>query len=152
MPASDPNSILQSAERELIITRVFDAPHDLVWKAWTEPARLAQWFGPQGFTLPVCDVDLRAGGVFHFVMRGPDGRDYPANNVFLDVTAPHWLAFRGSIDAVPGHTIVTLVTFAPCANQTKITMHQAFSFESDSTRGALIGWSQTLDRLAQHLR
>lgn len=149
MPASDTSSSSNSSERELIITRVFDAPPDLVWKAWTEPARVMKWFGPKGFTLPVCEMDLRTGGAFRFVMRAPDGHEYPAENVFVDVTPPHWLAFRGAIDPVPGHHVLTLVTFNPRGKQTKLTMHQAFSFESDATRGAPIGWSQTLDRLEE---
>ncbi|MGH8068203.1 MAG: SRPBCC domain-containing protein [Candidatus Entotheonellia bacterium] len=65
-----------AGERELVITRIFDAPRELVFKAWTEPERLMRWWGPNSFTTPFCTIDLRPGGVFHCCMRSPEGRDY----------------------------------------------------------------------------
>ena len=64
-------------ERELVITRIFDAPRELVFQAWTDPEHLKKWWGPHGFTNPVCDVDLRLGGRWSILMRGPDGTEYP---------------------------------------------------------------------------
>lgn len=140
-----------SAERELILTRAFKAPLQLVWKAWTEPERLKQWFGPNGFTVPVCKMDVRSGGAFHFVFRGPDGTEFPADSTYLDVVDQTWIVFRGAIDNVPGHHVLTMITFADRGTETKLTVHQAFSFESDATRGAPIGWGQTLDHLAEYV-
>ena len=72
-------------ERTIVITRVFDAPRDLVFKAWTDPKHVAQWWGPQGFTNPLCEMDLRVGGVFRVHMRGPDGVTYPCKGVYREV-------------------------------------------------------------------
>ena len=71
-----------SARPDMTIVRVFDAPRRLVWQAWTEPQRLAQWFGPKGFTNPVCEVDARPGGALRVTMQAPDGTQYPMAAVF----------------------------------------------------------------------
>ena len=76
------------AEREIVITRVFDAPRDRVFKAWTEPERVMRWWGPNGFTTPVCKIDLRPGGVFHNCMRSPEGRDFWSKGVYREIVAP----------------------------------------------------------------
>jgi hypothetical protein len=68
----------RAAERELIITRVFDAPRELVFNAWTEPERLVRWWGPEGWTTPFCKIDLRCAGVWHWCQRSPEGRDFGA--------------------------------------------------------------------------
>jgi uncharacterized protein YndB with AHSA1/START domain len=73
---------------EFSITRVFDAPRDLVWKAVTEADRLMQWWGPKGFTMLVCKVDLRPGGVFQYSMRSPDGREMWGKWVYREIAAP----------------------------------------------------------------
>jgi uncharacterized protein YndB with AHSA1/START domain len=75
MSATAPSN--KFAERELTITRVFDAPRALVFEVWTDPKHLAQWWGPQGFTNPVCEFDARVGGELRIHMRGPDGSIYP---------------------------------------------------------------------------
>src|SRR5439155_6676281 len=80
-------------EATVTLTRVFEAPRALVWKAWTDPEVMAQWFGPRGFTNPVCQLDVRVGGSLHIVMRGPDGNDYPMKGVFREVLAPERLVF-----------------------------------------------------------
>src|SRR5579872_6853405 len=77
--------------RELTITRVFDAPRALVFKAWTDPKHLAQWWGPHTFTNPVCELDVRTGGAFRIVMRGPDGAEHPARGVYGEVKPPERL-------------------------------------------------------------
>src|SRR5580692_6124612 len=78
---------------EFIITRVFDAPRELVFKAWTDPKHLAQWWGPRGFTNPVCEWDARVGGKIYDVMRAPNGMDYPMGGEFREVVAPEKVAF-----------------------------------------------------------
>src|ERR1700722_3962453 len=75
----------ESAERELKITRVFDAPREVVFKAWTDPKLLAQWWGPKGFTNPVCELDARPGGAIRVHMRGPDGTVYPMGGMFHEI-------------------------------------------------------------------
>jgi uncharacterized protein YndB with AHSA1/START domain len=137
-----------SKQRELVITRTFDAPRHLVFAAWSEPESLAHWWGPKGFTLPKCEVDFRPGGLFHFVMRGPDGKDYPFRGSYLEIVEPERIVFQGVIHDEPGHQVWTTVTFAEENGKTTLTVHQTYSFESDATRGAPEGWKQTLDRLA----
>jgi uncharacterized protein YndB with AHSA1/START domain len=137
--------------RELTITRVFDAPRELVFETWTKPEHMVRWWGPRGFTLPVCEIDLRSGGVFRFVMRGPDGRDYPFDGVYLEIVPPERIVFSGIIHDEPGHEVLTTVTFVEHEGKTKLTVHQTYSFESDATRGAPEGWTQSLDRLTEYL-
>ena len=79
--------------KEVTITRLFDAPRALVFKAWTDPKQLAQWWGPHGFTTPVCEVDVRPGGALLIHMRGPDGVVYPNKGVFHEIVEPDRLVF-----------------------------------------------------------
>ena len=83
------NPLHEPAEdREFVITRVFDAPRSLVFKMWTDPKHMAHWWGPKGFTNPVCEMDVRPGGAWRIVMRGPDGGEHPAKGVYREVVAP----------------------------------------------------------------
>jgi uncharacterized protein YndB with AHSA1/START domain len=91
------NSVI-APERTLVVTRVFDAPRELVFKAWTDPKQVAQWFPPKDFTAPVCEVDPRPGGVFRIVMKGPEGEpfnggEFPGEGVFTEIVANERLAF-----------------------------------------------------------
>ena len=72
-------------EREIEIIRVFDAPRALVFKAWTDPKQLMQWWGPKGFTNPVCEADARVGGAWRIVMRAPDGNEFPCGGEYLEI-------------------------------------------------------------------
>ena len=76
----------ETAQRELVITRIFDAPRELVWRAWTDPKHVAQWWGPNGFTNTIHEMDVRPGGVWRFVMHGPDGVDYANKIVFGEIS------------------------------------------------------------------
>jgi len=149
--AEDAGGARWSKKRELTIERVFDAPHELVFQAWTKPEQIAQWWGPRGFTLPICEIEFRVGGKFRFVMRGPDGKDYPFEGTYLEIVEPERIVFQGVIHDEPGHQVWTTVTFADHAGKTKVTVQQTYSFESDATRGAPEGWRQTLDRLGEYL-
>src|SRR5208283_3243052 len=96
MPASRPapqDAPLDRMERELTLTRVFDAPRDLVWSAWTDPSHMARWWGPNGFTNPRCEMAVRVGGVIRIDMRGPNGIVYPMTGTFREVVAPERLVF-----------------------------------------------------------
>ncbi|EQA36019.1 hypothetical protein LEP1GSC047_0363 [Leptospira inadai serovar Lyme str. 10] len=79
--------------KEFIVSRVFDAPRDLVWKAWTEPERMAKWWGPKGFILGVIKLDLRPGGVFHYSMKSPDGFEMWGKLVYREITPPERIVF-----------------------------------------------------------
>ena len=73
--------------KELTITRIFDAPRELVWKAWTEPGRMMRWWGPKGFTSPVCKIDLRVGGEYLNAMRSPEGQEFWSKGVYREIVA-----------------------------------------------------------------
>ncbi len=137
---------------DLLLTRVFDAPRQLVFEAWTRPEHLRHWWGPQGFTLPICEVDLRPGGAFRLGMRGPDGTDYPFPGVYEEIVAPERLVTLGTIRGKPGSEVRTTVTFEELGGKTKVTVRQVYFFEADeATRGATVGWTQSLDRLGELL-
>jgi uncharacterized protein YndB with AHSA1/START domain len=146
----------EAAGRELIIERVFDAPRELVFDAWTDPAHVAQWWGPTGFTTTTHEMDVRQGGVWRFIMHGPDGTDYPNQVVYTEVVKPERLVYAHGEDKEgdSGQFQVT-VTCAEQGNQTKITMRMLFAteaeFDAAKEMGAVTGAHQTLDRLEEFL-
>src|SRR5580704_17141265 len=102
-------------EREVIITRIFDAPRSLVFKAWTDPKHIQRWWGPKGFTNPVCELDVRVGGAWRIVMRGPNGVDYPGSGVYREIVEPERLVFTNIAEDQEGNKLLdgfTTVTFA----------------------------------------
>src|SRR4030088_2019452 len=147
--------VTKSTPRELIISRVFDAPRALVFEAWTKPEHLVHWFGPNGFTLPVCEIDFRVGGKSRFCMRASDGKEHYSHGVYLEIVPAERIVWNNSFDDVPGSEILTTANLADQegkdAARTKLTVHQTFSFESDSTRGARQGWTETLEHLAAYV-
>ena len=144
----------QSTARELLITRTFDAPRPLVFKAWTEPERLVRWWGPRGYTTPSCKMDLRPGGAWRVCMRSPEGSLHWLRCVYREVVEPERLAFTWAwedADGHPGHETVVTVEFVEQGAQTRLVVHQAV-FESDSARDSHHqGWSGSLDRLGEYL-
>jgi uncharacterized protein YndB with AHSA1/START domain len=94
--AARSSTAAESAERELVITRVFDAPRDLVWKAFTEPEHLTHWWGPKGFTTRVHKLELRAGGVFFYSQKMPDGREMFGKWVYREIVAPQRMVIVSS--------------------------------------------------------
>ena len=74
--------------KEFTISRTFNAPRDLVWKAWSDPASFGQWWGPRGFTTTTYEMDVRPGGVWRLVMHGPDGKNYPNESYFQEIHPP----------------------------------------------------------------
>ncbi len=152
--AARSNAATESAERELLITRVFNAHRSLVFKAWTEPQHLVHWWGPQGFTLPSCTMDLRPGGTYRFCMRSPEGVDHWLQGIYREIMEPERLVFTYAFEDAtgkPGHETLVTVTFAELGEKTKLTVHQAV-FESVTVRDEHVrGWTEALDRLAGYL-
>ena len=136
---------------ELVLTRAFDAPRDLVFNVWTDPKQVAKWWGPHGFTTTIHEMEVRPGGAWRYSMRGPDGKDYPFNGSYVDVVAPERLVFIGTIHEAADHQVWTEALFMEREGKTQVRVHQVYSFESDATRGAPIGWSMQLDRLEKYL-
>src|ERR1700722_14841883 len=85
MPERIMETVKSDAEREIVLSRVFDAPLKMVWEAWTDPKQVAKWWGPKGFSTTIEELGGGAGGVGRQVMHGPDGADYPNESVFVDV-------------------------------------------------------------------
>src|SRR5262245_31234514 len=96
-------------DREIVMTRVFDAPRRLVFDAFTRPELLRRWFGPRGWSLVVCEVDLRVGGTFRFVLRGPTGKDMGMRGVYREIVPPERSVHVESFDDYPGESVVTTV-------------------------------------------
>ena len=148
----------QPAHRELDITRIFDAPREIVFKAWTEPERLQRWWGPKGFTNPVCAVDVRPGGAIRIHMRGPDGVVYPMTGVFHEIAAPERLVFSSSAldeNRNPLFEVLITVTFSEHGGKTKLRLHasvaKATAAAAPHLAGMDQGWNQSLDRLSQEV-
>jgi uncharacterized protein YndB with AHSA1/START domain len=102
-------TVTTPTDREIVMTRVFDAPRPLVFDAFTKPELLKRWFGPRGWSLVVCEVDLKVGGTFRFVLRGPDGRDMGMRGVYREIVAPERSVHVESFDDYPGESQVTTV-------------------------------------------
>ena len=96
-------------DREIVLTRVFDAPRSLVFDAFTKPVLLKRWFGPRGWSLVVCEVDLKVGGTFRFVLRGPDETDMGMRGVYREIVPPERSVHAESFDGYPGESVVTAV-------------------------------------------
>ena len=151
-------NIMTNEERELVLTRVFDAPRELVFKAWTDPKQVAQWWGPHGFTNPVCDLDVRPGGAIRIHMRGPDGTVYPMTGVYNEVVEPERLVFTSAAldaDGNPMFEVLTTVTFAEQSGKTKQILRarviKSTAEAAPYIKGMEAGWTQSLERLAESL-
>lgn len=152
------NSTALPREREVIITRIFDAPREVVFKAWTDPKQLAKWFGPKGFRNPVCEADARVGGAWHIVMRSPDGTEHPCGGVYREVVVPERLVFTNIATDKEGNPILdglTTVIFEEHEGKTKLTMQTrataVVDYAVEHLKGMEAGWTQTLERLAEEL-
>lgn len=143
-------------QASVTLIRIFDAPRSLVWKAWTDPKMMAQWFGPRGFTSTVDALDARVGGSLRIVMRGPDGNEYPMKGEFLDVTPLERLVFTNiAIDKDGKHLLEgeTTVTLSESGGKTTLTL-QTYAvglvpIASQMLAGMEAGWNQSIDRLAE---
>jgi uncharacterized protein YndB with AHSA1/START domain len=156
MTTENRNTSAQSntADREIVTTRVLDFPRELVFKAWIDPKHIAQWWGPTGFTTTVHEMDVKPGGVWRFIMHGPDGVDYPNKIVFLEIVKPERLVYTHGSDEEPDQFHVT-VTFAQQGGKTRLIMRALFPSvdECEKTKkfGAVEGGNQTLARLEEYL-
>lgn len=160
----DQNNVGQSPwsvwplDREVVITRLVDAPRTLVFEAWTDPAQLPAWFGPEGFAIETKEIDVRPGGLWRFDMIAPDGTRYGNRMEFLRLDAPGLIeVHHGSDQDEDPSAFRMLLTFDEQANgKTILTLRQMHP--SKARRDAVIGFgaveygAQTLDKLARHVR
>lgn len=148
-----------ATDREIHVTRKFDAPRDLVFNAWTEPEKIGQWWGPDGFTTTTFEMDFKPGGTWKFIMHGPDGTDYDNRIVYTEIKRPELIKYDhyGHLDedGAPPH-FKSSILFEEVENQTKITMQMLFPTKEDRDKtiefGAIEGANQTLGRLAEYLK
>jgi uncharacterized protein YndB with AHSA1/START domain len=138
------------------ITRIFNAPRELVWKAWTDPEHISNWWGPRGFTTTTSEFDLRPKGVWRFVMHGPDGTDFLNKVVFKEVNEPEKLAYEHSGDGdTNGIRFTVVVNFEDAGDKTRLDMRMDFEtveqLEYVAKFGAVEGLSDTMDRFTEHL-
>jgi uncharacterized protein YndB with AHSA1/START domain len=143
--------------RSIIVSRVIDAPRDLVFEAFTSAKHLANWWGPTGFTITTHAFDMRVAGVWRFMMHGPDGRDYPNHITFDEILRPERIVYHHTDAANPGRVHHrTTVTFDDVDGRTRVTLDMVFPSIEDRNRiarehRAEEGGQQTLGRLADYV-
>lgn len=142
------------SDREIVMTRVFDAPRSMVFDAFSKPELLKRWFGPRGWTLVVCEVDLKVGGTFRFVLRGPDGKEMGMRGVYIEIEPPARSVHMESFDDYPGESQVTAVMVEEGG---KTTLTATVLYPSREVRDAVInsgmehGAAESYDKLAELL-
>jgi uncharacterized protein YndB with AHSA1/START domain len=149
---------VSTVDREIVLTRVFDAPRSMVWEAWTDPKQVGLWWGPKGFTTTIEVMDVRVGGVWRQVMHGLDGTDYPNESIFTEVVPYQRLAYTltGGRKGGPAVQMEKFTTFEEEASGTRVTIRMVFASAEARDRnvrdyGSIEGGKQTLERLAEHL-
>jgi uncharacterized protein YndB with AHSA1/START domain len=138
----------------LTLTRLFDAPRELVFRAWTEAGHLRRWCAPRGFAIPFADGDLRPGGAWHTTMIAPDGTAHRLVGTYRDIVPPARLVFSHAwldADDAPGPETLVTVTFEDRGGKTLLTLAQTGFGSAASRDGHAGGWSETLERLSEHL-
>jgi len=156
-------SAQNKTEKDFTISRIFAAPRALVWKAWTDSELLAKWWGPEVFTVPVCKLDLSIGGVWHYCMRSPDGKEYWNKGVFTEITPPEKYVTVSSFSNAQGEAVsaaeygmpdfpdemTMTVTFEEQdgGKKTKVTVQQTMPDSVARGYGALEGWGGSFVKL-----
>ncbi len=155
-----------------VISRVFDAPRDRVWKSWTEAERLKKWWGPKGFTVTHCKIDLRPGGIMHYCLRMPDGNEMWGKFVYREIVKPERLVFVNSFSDKDGgitvhpmsvnwpRELLSTVTFEEQGGKTKLTVQwipldtstalERKTFE-EGRESMKMGWTGTMDQFVEYL-
>lgn len=159
-------STRRSAGDELVITRIFDAPRQLVWKAWTDPEHFMRWWGPKSFTAPFCQMDFRAGGKYLYSMRSPDGQDFWTTGVYKEIIPMERIVFTDSFADADGNVVPATdygmspdfpletrvtVTLEEYDGKTKMTLRHVGMPLGDTSEQAGAGWNESFDKLAESL-
>lgn len=147
--------VAPSAARELVITRVIDAPRQHVFKAWTDPARAKHWMGPRGFTATHVEGDVRPGGAWRICLRRDEtGEELWQGGVYREVAQPERLVFTFAWNdkhGWPGHETLVTITFAEHQGKTTMTFRQAIFDSVEQRDGHHGGWTSTFERLDEHV-
>ena len=158
-----PGCSLDSCEGEIMIARLYDAPRELAWRVWTEPGLIMQWWGPKGYTSPLCRNDLRVGGTYLYCMRSPGGQDYWTTGTYREVVRPERIVctdsyadekgiivpatYYGMSPDIPGERLLS-VTFREQAGRTRLTLKYNGIPPGEENDLARSGWHETLDKYA----
>ncbi|MBX3061957.1 MAG: SRPBCC family protein [Anaerolineae bacterium] len=154
---SNNKTIVSTAGKQLNMERIFNAPRQLVFEAWSKPEYLARWWGPQGWTLPVCNVDFRVGGSWHYCIRGPEGEESWGKALYHEIVVPERIVYTdyfsdaaGTLsDQMPAAT--TTMSFIEVDGKTKVTGRSEYPAVADLEKviqmGMLDGMNESLDRL-----
>jgi uncharacterized protein YndB with AHSA1/START domain len=151
-----PNANKTSSQDDLVITRVFKAPPALVFAAWTQPEHLAHWSGPQGFTTPHHEMDLRPGGRYRACLRSPEGVDHWVQGVYREIQPPARLVMTHAWENEGGRpgpeTLITVTLTEEGPGRTRMDFRQTGFTSKESLGGHRGGWSSSFDRLAAHVQ
>ena len=157
----------EGSKQELVITRVFDAPLELVWKAWTDPDYFKRWWGPKDFTAPFCKMDFQVGGKYLNCMRSPDGQDYWSTGVYREIIPFERIVYTDSFSDEEGNVVpathyglsadfplemLVTVIFEEFEGKTKLTLRHVGIPSGADSRGAQQGWSESFEKLAESLK
>lgn len=148
-------TVTTPSDREIVMTRVFDAPRELVFEAVTKPEHLKEWWGPRGFTLPVCEIDFRPGGAYRFVSADADGNEYAFRGEYREIAPPERIVWTFEFEGAPGMVSVDTLTLAEEDGSTTLTSTSVF--DSIEQRDAMLqsgmetGAAESYDRLAELL-
>ena len=150
----------------LVITRIFDAPRELVWKSWTNPQQMMRWWGPKGFTCPVCKIDFRIGGEYLSCMRSPDGKEFWSKGTYQEIVPLEKLVMTDAFADEKGNTVpasvygmgqdwplelLVTVTLEAQGNKTKVTLIHTGIPSGEMKEMTKAGWNESLDKLAGSL-
>lgn len=160
------NGNAATAERELVINRTFDAPRDLVWKVWTQPEHIVNWWGPQHFTSPVCEIDFRVGGRYVYCMRSPEGEDFWSTGVFNEIVEPERIVYTDAFadekgNAVPAShynmpgdwpdELLVAVTFEENDGKTNMILRHSGIPAGEMSEMTAQGWQGSFDKMADYI-
>ena len=142
-----------TADRELVITRILNAPRELVWEVWTNPDHIKNWWGPDGFTNTIFTMDVQPGGTWDFVMHGPDGTDYKNKSRFKEIVKPERIVF----EHLTGPKFTSTITFTEDGNKTLLTWRMLFETAAEfiqtvKTFKADEGLKQNVAKLEEYLK
>ena len=148
-------NVTTPSEREIVMTRTFDAPRELIWEALSKPEHMREWWGPRGFTMPICEMDFGPGGAYRFVQQGPDGAEYGFRGEYREIVPPERITWTFEFEGMPGSISVDTMTLTEEDGQTTITTTSVF--DSVEQRDGMLesgmetGAAETYDRLAELL-
>jgi uncharacterized protein YndB with AHSA1/START domain len=161
------SGVRATAGQEIVITRIFDAPRELVFQAWTDPEHVMRWWGPEMFTAPACKIDLRVGGVYHFCMKAPDGQQFWNTGVYKEIIPPERIVYTDSFADEQGNVVpaayygmpgewprelLVTVTFEDQGDKTRLTLRQSGIPAGQMVELTVAGWNGSFDKLAASLK